>query len=210
MALSADAKTRLKYALNNETDATEVADLLDIVEALTATSTEINQMDGVVFGTMTPGAGISPVTNSSYAASVTKIGSLFKTTILIDLTGLRSTAGGDIIGDDGTETPAHIGQITAAVNGTIFAGLISCLETPATADPDIDLFAATDGTAHEDDAISGITGQAVLANCGDHAAGGVDALTAYPAANAYLYLTAGDTTNADYTAGILLIELWGK
>ena len=159
---------------------------------------------------MTPGAGIAPVTNSSYAASVTKIGSLFKTTILIDLTGLRSTASGDIIGDDGTTTPAHIGQITAAVNGTIFAGRISCLETPAGGDPDINLFAATDGTAHEDDAISGITGQASLCNAGDHSAGGFDMLTAFPAANSYLYLVAGDTTDADYSAGILLIELWGK
>jgi hypothetical protein len=167
-------------------------------------------MDGVVFGTMTPGAGISPVTNSSYAARVTKIGTMFKTEILIDLTGLRSTAGGDVIGDDGTETPAHIGQITAAVNGTIFAGRISCLEAPTGGDPDIDLFAATLGTAHEDDAISGITGQASLVNAGDHAVGGFDMLTAFPAANSYLYLVAGDTTDADYTAGILLIELWGK
>ena len=178
--------------------------------AITATPAELNQVDGAIFNVMTPGAGISPVTNSSYAASVTKIGSLFKTEILIDLTGLRSTAGGDIIGDDGTALACHIGQITAAVNGTIFAGRISCLETPTGGDPDIDLFAATDGTAVEDTAISGVTGQASLVNAGDHAAAGFDMLTAFPAANSYLYLVAGDTTNADYTAGILLIELWGK
>jgi len=164
----------------------------------------------IPFDDMTPGTGISPVTNSSYAASVTKIGSLYKTTILIDLTGLRSTAGGDIIGDDGTALPCHIGQITAAVNGTIFAGRISCLEAPTGGDPDIDLFAATSGTAVEDTAISGVTGQSKLVDTGDHTAGSVDVLTAYPAANSYLYLVAGNTTDADYTAGILLIELWGK
>jgi hypothetical protein len=177
---------------------------------ITATPAELNQVDGNVFVGMTPGTGIAPVTNSSYVARVTKVGTMFKTEILIDLTGLRSTAGGDIIGDDGTALPCHIGQITAAVNGTIFAGRISCLEAPTGGDPDIDLFAATSGTAVEDTAISGVTGQAQLVNAGDHSAGGFDMLTAFPAANAYLYLVAGDTTDADYTAGILLIELWGK
>jgi hypothetical protein len=210
MTIATETRRRLVQALADAIAGKEAADLLDIVDALTATAAELNQMDGVVFGTMTPGAGISPVTNSSYAARVTKIGTMFKTEILIDLTGLRSTAGGDVIGDDGTETPAHIGQITAAVNGTIFAGRISCLEAPTGGDPDIDLFAATLGTAHEDDAISGITGQAKLVDTGDHTAGSVDVLTAFPAANSYLYLVAGDTTDADYTAGILLIELWGK
>jgi hypothetical protein len=36
-------------------------------------------------------------------------------------------------------------------------------------------------------------------------------LTANPAANTYLYLVAsGGGDNDNYTAGILLIELWGK
>ena len=33
--------------------------------------------------------------------------------------------------------------------------------------------------------------------------------TAVPAADEFLYLTLGDTTDADYTAGKLLIELMG-
>jgi molybdenum cofactor synthesis domain-containing protein len=170
----------------------------------------------ILSGGTSKGAGdlttktIAGLGSPGIVARVTKIGSMYKTEILIDLTGLRSTAGGDIIGDDGTALACHIGQITAAVNGTIFAGRISCLETPTGGDPDIDLFAATAGTAVEDTAISGVTGQASLVNAGDHAVGGFDMLTAFPAANSYLYLVAGDTTDADYTAGILLIELWGK
>ena len=211
MAISADAKTRLKYALNNETDADEVADLLDIVEALTATYAEVNQLDGAILNTMTPGTGISPVTNSSYAASVEKVGSLFKTTILIDLAGLNSGGtANDIIGKAATAN-CHLGQITAAVNGTIFAGLIRCLEAPTTGDNDIDLYAASVATGTEDAAVTGLDGQAILANCGDHTAGSVDVLTAYPAANSYLYLAGGiGDSDATYATGILLITLWGK
>ena len=157
---------------------------------------------------VTAGSGFTAAV-ASYVEGVEKVGSYFKTTIAIDLTGLRSTAGGDIIGDDGTADPCHIGQITAARNGTIFAGKIECLEIPAGGDPDIDLYSATEATGSEDDAITGLT-ETKLIDAGDHAVNAFKSLTAFPAANEYLYLVAGDTTNADYTTGILLIELWGK
>jgi len=156
-----------------------------------------------------PGTGITGGTGTSIVSAVEKVGSLYKTTILIDLTGLRSTAGGDIIGVDGTANPCHIGQITAARNGTIFAGKITCLEAPAGGDPDIDLYSATEATGVEDGAIADLT-ETQLINAGDHAANAFKSLTAFPAADEYLYLVAGDTTDADYTAGILLIELYGK
>ena len=47
-------------------------------------------------------------------------------------------------------------------------------------------------------------------NHGDWSAGQMDVLTAFPAANKYLYLSTTEVTDATYTAGILLIELWGK
>ena len=155
------------------------------------------------------GTGITEATGESYVAGVERVGSFFRTTIVIDLAGLRSTASGDIIGNDGTSNPCYIGQITAAKNGTIFAGKIECLETPAGGDPDIDLYSATEATGTEDDAISGLT-ETQLIDAGDHAADAFKSLTAFPAADEYLYLVAGDTTDADYTTGILKIELWGK
>lgn len=177
------------------------------VDQLTATSLTLN--DTVVSADdMAEGAGFTG-TGATIEHRVSKVGDLIKTEILIDLTGIRSTAADDIIGDDGTTDPCHIGQITAAVNGTIFAGRIACLEAPAGGDPDIDLYSAVEGTGSEDDAISGLTGTQLL-NAGDHAADAFKSLTAYPAADEYLYLVAGATTDADYTAGILLIELWGK
>ena len=127
---------------------------------------------------------------------------------MIDLTGLRSTASGDIIGVDGTSSVCHIGQITAARNGTILAGRMTCFEAPAGGDPDINVHSATEGTGVEDGAISGLT-ETILVDSGDLAVGTIVTFTGVPAADEFLYLTLGATTNADYTAGKLLIELFG-
>lgn len=154
------------------------------------------------------GTGITGGTGTIYKSSVLRSGGIITTSILIDLTGLRSTASGDIIGVDGTSNACHIGQITAARNGTILAGRMTCFEAPAGGDPDINIHSATEATGVEDGAISDLT-ETLLVNAGDATAGSVVVLTAVPAADSYLYLTLGATTDADYTAGKLLIELYG-
>jgi hypothetical protein len=156
----------------------------------------------------TAGVGITGAADS-YVTRVEKIGTIFKTTILVEIDGLNSGGtAGDIIGANGSGV-AHLGQITAAVNGTIFAGKITCLETPAGGDPDVDLYSATEATGVEDTAISALTNTQLI-NHGDWTGAQMDVLTAFPAANKYLYLVAGDATDAAYTAGIFLIELYGK
>jgi hypothetical protein len=135
-------------------------------------------------------------------------GGIITTRILIDLTGLRSTASGDIIGVDGTSNVCHIGQITAAENGTIIAGSMECFEAPTGGDPDINVHSATEGTGVEDGAISDLT-ETLLVNAGDATLGSKVYFTGLPAADEFLYLTLGATTDADYTAGKLLIELIG-
>ena len=158
---------------------------------------------------MVPGTGISAGVGTICEHSVIRVGGIFKTEILIDLTGLNGCGtAGDIIGKDGAAANCHIGQITKAVNGTIIAGKIRCYEAPAGGDPDIDLYSATEGTGVQDTAISGLA-ETALANCADHSVGSIDLLTAWPAANEYLYLVVGTATDADYTAGRLLITLWG-
>ena len=154
------------------------------------------------------GTGITGGTGTIYRSSVIREGGIIRTSILIDLTGLRSTASGDIIGVDGTSNVCHIGQITAARNGTILAGRMTCFEAPTGGDPDINVHSATEGTGVEDGAISDLT-ETLLVNAGDATLGSVVIFTAVPAADEFLYLTLGDTTNADYTAGKLLIELFG-
>ena len=133
---------------------------------------------------------------------------IVKTTILIDLTGLKDGGtAGDIIGKDGSGV-AVIGKVTTANQGTVFGVTMTCLETPAGGSTDIDLFSATEGTGVEDGAIGDLT-ETLLVNAGDATLGSKVYFTAVPAADEFLYLTTGDATDADYTAGKLLIELKG-
>tara|TARA_R110000824_G_scaffold186271_2_gene367533 strand:- start:371 stop:988 length:618 start_codon:yes stop_codon:yes gene_type:complete len=131
---------------------------------------------------------------------------LVKTTIMIDLTGLRSTAAGDIIGKNGAGI-AYIAQVTTANQGVVFGVSMSCYETPAGGDPDINLHSADEGTGVEDTAISALT-ETLIINGGD-AAAGTRTAGGTIAADQYLYLTAGATTDATYTAGRLVIEILG-
>lgn len=158
----------------------------------------------------TAGVGITG-TADSFASYVEKFGTLFKTTIVIDVDGLNS--GGtadDIIGADGVGV-AHLGQITAARNGTIFAVEMMCLETPAGGDDDIDLWSADEDSGVEDTGISALSNGVQLTDGGDLTSGSFAGTNGLPVANQYLYLV-GKTGDADatYTAGILRIVLWGK
>ena len=154
------------------------------------------------------GTGITTGTGTIYRTSVQRVGGIITTRILIDLTGLRSTGSGDIIGVNGTSLVCHIGQITAAQNGTILTGSMECFEAPAGGDPDINVHSATEGTGVEDGAIGDLT-ETLLVNAGDATLGSKVYFTAVPAADQFLYLTTGDATDADYTAGKLFIELMG-
>tara|TARA_R100000353_G_scaffold165368_1_gene126477 strand:- start:1128 stop:1754 length:627 start_codon:yes stop_codon:yes gene_type:complete len=170
-------------------------------------STGVSSFDANTLATEA-GTGITGGTGTIYRSSVQRVGGIITTRILIDLTGLRSTASGDIIGVNGTSNVCHIGQITAARNGTILTGSMECFEAPAGGDPDINVHSATEGTGVEDGAISSLT-ETLLVNAGDATLGSKVYFSAVPAADEFLYLTLGDTTDADYTAGKLFIELMG-
>jgi hypothetical protein len=158
--------------------------------------------------TMGAGTGFTG-TGTIYKTSILHQGDLVITRIFVDLTGLNcGGTAGDIIGGNGTANPCHIGQITAAQHGTIFFGAMRCVEAPGGGDTDIDLYAADEGTGVEDGAISALT-ETQLVNGGTHTAGDEDLLTAYPAANQYLYLVGQGGGDAAYTAGQFIIELHG-
>ena len=156
----------------------------------------------------TAGTGITTGTGTVYAASVIKTGGIFHTKILIDLTGLASSGSGDIIGKDSTAN-SHIGQITAAVNGTVLGGKLTCLEAPAGGDPDINLWYADEATGAEDAAITSLTNQVQMCDSGDLALNSVISIPTPPAADKYIYMATGAATNANYTAGKILIEFFG-
>lgn len=158
------------------------------------------------------GTGITAGTGTVYESSVTREGGIITTQILIDITGLHSEATDlDIIGVDGSSNPAHIGQITAAKNGTILGGIMRCLEVPTGGDPNIALYSADEATGTEDSLITALTETALFDPDADWTIDMSRSLTAVPAANEYLYLVQGDATgtDADYTAGKFLITLYG-
>ncbi len=186
----------------------------------TNTLSGVNTLSGrtTVSGNVLPvtaGAGISGIA-AVYATSVERVGTVIHTTIWIDITGLRSSLDdNDIIGDEGTGE-AHIGQLTVAVNGTLFAGKVTTIELPAAGNPAIALWAATETTGVEDTLIGSLTSSEVLTSGGDSSdmAAGEEInipFATLPAANKYLYLVNGDASgpDADYTGGIIRLEFWG-
>lgn len=157
---------------------------------------------------LTAGSGFTG-TGSVYLAYVENVGPLVKTTIFVDLTGLNSSAAADIIGGNGLAN-CHIGQITTEINGQIFKGSMSCAETPLTGEPDIDVYSATEATGTEDAAISGLAETAILDAAADWTKGVTKNFTGNVVADQYLYLVgSGGGTDATYTAGQFVIELWG-
>ena len=152
------------------------------------------------------GTGITTGVGTICKANGGSMGGIYRMTILIDLTGLNSGGtAGDIIGVNGTALPCYIARLPAM---TVLGGRMTCLETPAGGDTDIDLYSATEGTGVEDQAISALTETEII-NAGAQTRGTVTYFSADPAANSYFYLVGQGTANNTYTAGRFLIEIFG-
>lgn len=155
-----------------------------------------------------PGAGITSGTGTVCKTWRMGMGGIIYSGLLIDLTGLTiSGAAGDIIGKDASTAPAYLGQITNADHGSIMGVRMTCLETPAGGDTDIDLYSATEGTGIENGAVASLTETQII-NAGASSAGSVDYAVTI-AADQYLYLVGQTGGDAAYTAGRLMIEMWG-
>jgi hypothetical protein len=177
--------------------------------AVTATAAILNALPSPTLASGA-GAGITDGTGTIYKTAVQIIGGIYKTTIMIDLTGVASsTTDLDIIGT-GTSA-AYIAKLTAAENGgTILAISMQCLEAPAGGVTDIDLYSAVEGTGKFDDAVTGLTETALLTSGGAWSNGTTKGATVAPASTEYLYLTGGaGGTAATYTAGKFIITIYG-
>jgi hypothetical protein len=176
---------------------------------VTATADELNAAADVSVqaAKVTTGVGI---TASLVQSSVVRTGDIIKTTIAVDLTGLASvTTNKDVIGLAAGGV-AYLAQITTAVNGVIYAAQVGCGVVPATGDDDIDIYQASVGTGEYSDDASALTDAAVCVTSGGaYAVGTVKPFTAIVVPDYYLYLATGDTTAGTYSAGKILIELWG-
>lgn len=155
-----------------------------------------------------PGVGITNGTGTICKTAISRSKDMVYSRIILDLTGLNSGGtAGDVIGVNGAGV-AYIARLSA-FNGTLMGIKMTCLETPAGGDTDIDLYSATEGTGVEDTAISALT-EVQLINAGAQTSGTVTAAANMPAAvTDYLYLVGQGTANATYTAGKFLIEFFG-
>jgi hypothetical protein len=157
---------------------------------------------------MTKGAGVSAM--ETYVTSVSKDGGIITTRIVVDLTGLVGSATDlDIIGNTGGATSAHIGQITAAINGTLVGGRVSCLELPAGGATDIDFYSATVSTGAQDVDVTTLTETVLVTSGGAWTNAVTKGMTTVPPANDYLYICNGAASGGTFTAGKFLIELFG-
>jgi len=165
---------------------------------------------GVVADLVTPGTGISVAGTASVKSYIAREGNLIKTTLVIDIQGLSSSAGTtDIIGEAATAN-CWFYQVTAAKNGTIFEGTIKALETPATGDVDIDLYSADEATGTEDAAVTALTDDRLLVNGASLALGGLGlGMVLFPGPDQYLYLTGAGSTDGEYSAGKFMITMTG-
>jgi len=175
--------------------------------AITITSGNKMAVEAVANAGIEGTAGVYVTQVERFKSDTTTGVNIVKTTIMIDLTGLNcGGTAGDIIGADGAGV-AHIGQVTAANQGTVFGVTMECFEAPTTGDPDIDLHSATEGTGVEDTAIGDLT-ETLIINGGDATLGSRTVGNTI-AADQFLYLTCGTSTAGTYDNGKLVITILG-
>lgn len=205
--LGGTAVTASAAELNILDGVTASADELNILDGVTATPAELNKLDDSAL-VLTKGAGVSAM--ETYASGVFQNGTIKRTQIVVDLTGLVGSGTDlDIIGNTGGAASAHIGQLTAALNGTLVGGRVTCLEVPAGGSADIDFYSATVGTGAQDGLVTDLTETVLVTSGGAWTSGASKGMTALPAANDYLYITNGAASGGTFTAGKFLIELFG-
>lgn len=175
--------------------------------AVTSTAAELNKLDDSA-AVMTAGAGVSDA--ETYASGVFLNGTIITTRIIVDLTDLVGSGTDlDIIGNTGGAASANFGQVTAALNGTIVGGRVTCLEVPTGGADDVDFYSATVGTGAQDGAVTGLTETALVTSGGAWTSGTSKGMTTVPPADDYLYIVNGEASAGTYTAGKFLIELFG-
>ena len=129
------------------------------------------------------------------------------TQIKFDLTGLASVATADDVIGLAAGGAAYIGRNVVATNGIIFKAELSCIETPAGGDNDVNVVTSASAVLAYDSA----GGTTYISNSGDLLAGQtIQNLVPAITANHYYYLTSGTGDTADtYTAGMYLLTLYG-
>lgn len=123
-----------------------------------------------------------------------------------DLTGLASGGTANDVVGLAAGGAAYIGRNVVATNGVIFKMELSCLETPAGGDGDIDIVADTSAALIGDGAYTG----AIKINGGTLVVGQtVQNLVPAVDANFYFYIAAVGAGGGTYTAGMFVLTTYG-
>jgi hypothetical protein len=145
----------------------------------------------------------------TYAAPKTYIRTVngeIVTTIKVDLTGLASVNTSDDVIGLAAGGAAYLLQYIAATHGIVYKIEMSCIETPAGGGTDINVVSNASGVLAWD----GAGGTTYGINGGAQAAGmTVQNLVSGLTTTHYLYLTIGTGSAGTYTAGQLIIKLFG-
>lgn len=175
---------------------------------VTSTAAELNYLDqNLATNVLTRGAGVD--TAESYVGSISRMGGLIVTSIVVDITTLIGSATDtDIIGESAAAS-CHWGQITTAKSGTLIGGKVTCLEVPAGGTADINFYSANESTGAQDALATSLTETVLIDAAGAWTSGAAKGMTALPPANDYLYIANGAASGGTFTAGKFLIELYG-
>jgi len=164
---------------------------------------------------LTPGSGVYPIGNSNYYSWIEEEDDdkKVKTNIIIDLTDLESeNIFAAIIGNEGASN-CHFGQINYSQTGIIYKAVITCIETPAGGEVDIDVYQSTVSTGTEEALVTSLAGATQLVNTNtDWTVDTSKIFTTNPSDTNYLYLAVGTSdspTDSTYTMGKFLIEMYG-
>ena len=161
-----------------------------------------------------PGDGFDSANNLTYYSWIESDydDEKVKTNIIIDLTGLTNEATHkDMIGYNSGFV--HIGGISYQRTGNIYKAVMTCLQTPAGGELDIDVYQSTSSTGTEGNLVTSLDNDVQLLDAsGDWSANSTKTFDLNPSDSNYLYLTVGAESSISagtYTAGKFLIELYG-
>lgn len=188
------------------TDGTQILTLSNGASHLSSTTTMIVDMPVTA-----PGAGFDTATGVYYLPHGKKgTSGMIIAEWYVDLNNAAVSASatdGDAIGE-AAGGAAYIGQITAALNGTVQAIEVICMEVPTVASADINIYSNASNALVYDDALGG--GTLLIDAAGAWTLGMMKVANNLPAANDYVYLGVGAAGgNGAYGAGKFLIRIYG-
>jgi hypothetical protein len=168
----------------------------------------VGAITGGTYGDGALGTEIAPQT------FVQDVGGEIITTLLVDLTGLKSKSNAERVIGLGAGGDAYLMDYSATNNGILYRAELECLELP-TAGSNVNLDIDIRSIDAEDKAYGNDSSsyRVILNSGGDMALGQtIEGLACVPNDGDYVYISTGAAESGDgtYTAGKIVIRLFGR